>query len=84
MLCLQDDIERLLEYVAIGPRFSNVVLQVHGLQLLTAMSSCIVCLRVKSLGQCSPMCILVAISCRSQIAALLCTLHAKVVESAVC
>lgn len=25
---LQDDIERLLEYVAIGPRFSNVVLQV--------------------------------------------------------
>lgn len=24
---LQDDIERLLEYVAIGPRFSNVVLQ---------------------------------------------------------
>lgn len=24
----QDDIERLLEYVAIGPRFSNVVLQV--------------------------------------------------------
>lgn len=27
-LSLQDDIERLLEYVAIGPRFSNVVLQV--------------------------------------------------------
>lgn len=25
---MQDDIERLLEYVAIGPRFSNVVLQV--------------------------------------------------------
>jgi hypothetical protein len=26
----QDDIERLLEYVAIGPRFSNTVLQVRG------------------------------------------------------
>jgi hypothetical protein len=25
---MQDDIERLLEYVAIGPRFSNAVLQV--------------------------------------------------------
>lgn len=25
---MQDDIERLLEYVAIGPRFSNTVLQV--------------------------------------------------------
>lgn len=28
LCCAQDDIERLLEYVAIGPRFSNVVLQV--------------------------------------------------------
>jgi hypothetical protein len=28
---VQDDIERLLEYVAIGPRFSNVVLQVSNL-----------------------------------------------------
>jgi hypothetical protein len=27
---LQDDIERLLEYVAIGPRFSNAILQVCG------------------------------------------------------
>ena len=26
-LILLDDIERLMEYVAIGPRFSNVVLQ---------------------------------------------------------
>lgn len=34
---VQDDIERLLEYVAIGPRFSNVVLQVsHGVHSLDA------------------------------------------------
>ena len=27
---IMDDLERLLEYVAIGPRFSNAVLQVRG------------------------------------------------------
>jgi hypothetical protein len=30
-IIILDDIERLLEYVAIGPRFSNAVLQVSGL-----------------------------------------------------
>lgn len=29
-IVILDDIERLLEYVAIGPRFSNAVLQVRG------------------------------------------------------
>jgi hypothetical protein len=28
LAAVQDDIERLLEYVAIGPRFSNAILQV--------------------------------------------------------
>lgn len=28
LILFQDDIERLLEYVAIGPRFSNLILQV--------------------------------------------------------
>jgi hypothetical protein len=28
-LIVLDDLERLLEYVAIGPRFSNIILQVR-------------------------------------------------------
>lgn len=39
---VQDDIERLLEYVAIGPRFSNVVLQVsHGVHPMDAAEECL-------------------------------------------
>lgn len=40
-IIILDDIERLLEYVGIGPRFSNVILQVHGRGGGTTRNGCL-------------------------------------------